>query len=247
MGILEKIQERVEMLTRTAPGRGRRPGEPKISDFMADSQGIDETTTSTIKMLHKMDTVTFINSYEGTVANFEVKYIIKTKAQFLWQTISEKTEEKVENFSLNTGDSKTITLDEGVKARFGIGGDVSQNVDIFITLLNVDGWYPEGEEPAYVAPGEEVFFGEGSWYSPENIRRRFKGDRPKVMGNLGPAHYPGRASLLNLAGNIQEREKVIDLIKKGTVTNPIQAVMIRSTYAYDDAKKFKEELPLRPY
>jgi len=187
MGVLEQVRARFDMLTRTGPGAGRRPGDPKISDFIGDQQGVDSLTTSTITMLHKMDSVTLVNSFDGIAANFQIKFVTKVAQQTLWWTTSEKTTEKVENFTLNAGESKTITLDEGTLIHYGVG-KITKNVDIFIELISVDGWDKTGqEETTYVSPGGMVF-GEGGYWNPQNVIKRVRGRRMVI----GPAHYPGR-------------------------------------------------------
>lgn len=230
MGVLDQVRSRIDMMTRGAPGAGRRPGDPKISDFIGDQQGVDSLTTSTITMLHSKDTVTLVNSYDGVTANFKIKFVVNVKVKTFWWTAAEKTEEYVEKFSLSVGESKTVTLDEGALIDMGIYG-VIKNVDIYIELISVDGWDPTGrEETTYVAPGEMVF-GEGGYWNPQNVISRVR-KRRMVIGPL--SNGKGR------------RRGLISMVQKGKVYSPKQAAMIYGADTIEDAAEMFN-LGLRPY
>ena len=218
------------------------PGTLQLNDFIGDQNGVDELTTSTAKLKNKGDSITLINPYDGVTAHFKVKYIKKSTVT-IWFTSKDQTDVKIKEFSLATGESKIVTnKEETVWEQWGVGG-AYKDINIFIELMSYDDVNYKGEtETTYILPGEMVFTEGGQW-NPKNIMKRVR-DRRMLIGPLGPAHYPGRA---NMAGDPEEREKVLDLVRQGKVDTPLQAAMIRSAYAYDDAKKFKDELPLRPY
>lgn len=220
-----------------------RPGEYTIQDFMDEgaSSGVDSTTTTTAKMNHNGDTITLKNPYEGVTAEFEIKTVEIRSERGVWGWKEQDATTKKKTKILEYGDTYSKTLEEGTDYTPETGFYPERvNRDITITLVKYT--TPEGTE--YTGTGREVFFRKGGRYHPSAIINEIRGRR-MVVGSLG--RWPASSGFSYLAGNIEDREDVVELIKKGKVHNPVQAAMIRSAYAYDDAKRFKEDLPLRPY
>ena len=219
-----------------------RPGEYTIKDFMDEgaSGGIDALTTTTATMNHNGDTITLKNPYDGVTAHFEIKTVKVVSELELtgWKRKEAKT--FIDELTLTTGQTWVKTLSEGTNYEPETGFLPEKiNRDIHITLVSYD--TPKGTK--YTGTGRQMF-GPGGHWNPENIIDRVR-SRRMFIGPLG--RWPGSSGFSDLAGDVEDREKVIDLIKQGKVTNPLQGAMIRSAYAYDDAKRFKKELPLRPY
>lgn len=229
-----------------APGAGARvPGKYQISDFIGDQQGVDDITTSTVTLLHDKDTVTFINDRSGTIAHFSFKRVYNVKTKALWGTIAQQTEVKTGEFELQPGDVKTFTNAEGATTFMGTGATLNQ--DIYITLVKVeerqqDGTYKE----SYVGPGQESWLFNIQWavqkYMPASVAKRAR-ERRMFIGTLQAIKHP------QVGLTPEERAEYMHSVKEGKVTSPAQAAMIRTAYAYDDSRKWKEDLQnrLRPY
>ncbi len=154
LGILSNFREGKPLF---GSATARAPKSYQLKDFIGDSNGADDLTTSSVSLLHDGDSITLINPFEGTVAHFEVKTRTQISQKLFGHETTHKTEVKDNKFDLSPGSSKTFTVDEGaVAAVFKTGYFVNQ--DIYVTLLSVTSTTPEGgTETSYVGAGQNLF------------------------------------------------------------------------------------------
>ncbi len=137
-------------------GAGLVPKVYSIQEFVADSNGVDDTTTSTVTLLHNLDSVTLMNPFENTKANFIKKTVTQTKTKFLGATTKVETGTKEDKFALAPGETKSVALEEGHATVVWSGTEVNQ--DIYISLVSVDVMNEEGQsETQFTAAGRNLF------------------------------------------------------------------------------------------
>ena len=133
----------------------RRPSAHQIEEFVADSSGLDDQTTSSITLLHNMDTVTLTNPFANTVAHFSVKRVWQEKHMAFGATVKTESKTYTDTFDLPTDATKIITNTES-KDTFLWTGAVTNN-DLYITLVSVDTIDESGEkETEHVGAGQEL-------------------------------------------------------------------------------------------
>jgi len=175
-----------------APAAARLPSSYKIEQFIADSNGVDDTSTSTVTMLHNLDSVTVTNPFPNTRANFTIKTVTQEKTKLLTGTIKVETKQKTEDFSLAPGETRNISLAEG-SATFAWTG-TTVNEDIYVTLVSVDVLDDDGDtSTVYTGAGQNIF-GFDIQRQIANIRnvgplKRLRGGKAVIMG-VGPRRGP---------------------------------------------------------